>query len=79
MMGRAGRPQYDTSGEGIIITTHKVHNYSCYYDYIITIIIIVMISIIIIIIIVIIETHYVVRISTGAPLLSVPSERAASC
>lgn len=23
MLGRAGRPQYDTSGEGIIITTHN--------------------------------------------------------
>lgn len=27
MMGRAGRPQYDTSGEGIIITTHKELHY----------------------------------------------------
>jgi len=27
MMGRAGRPQYDTKGEGIIITTHQELQY----------------------------------------------------
>ena len=26
IFGRAGRPQYDTSGEGIIITSHQMLN-----------------------------------------------------